>query len=161
VIERTRTIRRGTLGDVLVEDAEVPNDYYIDESQIEASGGWRYLKGGKSVKRVKKTGAEYSYDEGPIAFPDPLDRPSRTIITSEGGRTPSRFKHVIQTEKGFRRLVPRELERLNGFPDDHTKLEGVTDTKRAFFMGNALVVDLVARIGRELAKRIDLSPGDR
>jgi DNA (cytosine-5)-methyltransferase 1 len=90
-----------------------------------------------------------------MAFPDRLDRPSRTIITSEGGRSPSRFKHVIKTKQGYRRLVPVELERLNGFPDGHTALAGVPDSKRAFFMGNALVVGVVERIGRELAARID------
>ena len=41
------------------------------------------------------------------------------------------------------------------FPDDHTKLDGVTDTKRAFFMGNALVVSVIERIGKELYKQIN------
>ena len=36
------------------------------------------------------------------------------------------------------------------FPDDHTKLEGITDAKRAFFMGNALVVGIVEKIGNAL-----------
>ena len=40
------------------------------------------------------------------------------------------------------------------FPDDHTKLEGVTDAKRAFFMGNALVVGVVEKIGSKLYKQI-------
>ena len=84
-----------------------------------------------------------------MAFPDPLDRPSRTIVTGEGGSAPSRFKHVVLTPRGrYRRLTPIELERLNMFPDDHTK--GVSDTWRAFFMGNALVVGVVERIGKEL-----------
>ena len=41
--------------------------------------------------------------------------------------------------------TPVELERLNGFPDNHT--EGVTNGYRAFFMGNALVCGIVKRIG--------------
>ena len=41
------------------------------------------------------------------------------------------------------------------FPDDHTKLDGVTDTKRAFFMGNALVVGVIERIGKELYRQIN------
>jgi DNA (cytosine-5)-methyltransferase 1 len=89
-----------------------------------------------------------------MIFPDPLDKPSRTIITGEGGKSPSRFKHVIQTALGFRRLSPIELERLNMFPDDHTKLDGVTDTKRAFFMGNALVVGVIEKIGIALSNKI-------
>ncbi len=80
---------------------------------------------------------------------------SRTIITGEGGKSPSRFKHVIQTEKGLRRLTPLELERFNMFPDNHTKLEGITDTKRAFFMGNALVVGVIEKIGEALYEQIN------
>jgi DNA (cytosine-5)-methyltransferase 1 len=90
-----------------------------------------------------------------MVFPDSLDRPSRTIITGEGGKSPSRFKHVIKTTKGYRRLSPVELERLNMFPDNHTKLDGITDTKRALFMGNALVFGVIEKIGRVLIERIE------
>ncbi len=38
------------------------------------------------------------------------------------------------------------------FPDNHT--EGATDAKRAFFMGNALVVGVVEKLGKSLASRI-------
>ena len=115
---------------------------------------WKYLKGAKKEKRITKDGFEYNYGEGKMIFPDALDNPSRTIITGEGGKSPSRFKHVVDTEKGLRRLTPIELERLNMFPDDHTKLVGITDAKRAFFMGNALVVGVVEKIGIELYKQI-------
>ena len=95
-----------------------------------------------------------SYIEGGMAFPDPLDKPSRTIITSEGGVTPSRFKHVIKDPDNgrMRRLIPLELERLNMFPDNHTA--GEADTKRAFFMGNALVCGIITRVGEELRNRL-------
>ena len=33
------------------------------------------------------------FSEGPIAFPDPLDRPGRTMLTSEG--TLNRSSHII------------------------------------------------------------------
>ena len=89
-----------------------------------------------------------------MIYPDALDNASRTIITGEGGKSPSRFKHVIVSDRGLRRLTPIELERLNMFPDNHTQLEGVTDTKRAFFMGNALVVGVVEKIGETLFKAI-------
>ena len=88
-----------------------------------------------------------------MVFPDPLDKPSRTIVTGEGGSTPSRFKHVVKTENGrWRRLTPLELERLNMFPDNHT--EGCTDIKRAFFMGNALVTGVVKQIGESLINQL-------
>ena len=86
---------------------------------------------------------------GKIGFDD-INKPSRTIITSEGGKTPSRFKHIIEIDGNHRRLTPKELERLNGFPEDWTLHDGITDNKRAFFMGNALVCGLVELIGIRL-----------
>ena len=83
-----------------------------------------------------------------MTYPDDKDQPSRTIITAEGGTSPSRFKHVIKVGKKFRRLLPIELERLNMFPNDHTKHPKITDAKRAFFMGNALVVGIVEILGK-------------
>jgi DNA (cytosine-5)-methyltransferase 1 len=94
-----------------------------------------------------------------MAFPDLLTNPSRTILTGEGGTTPSRFKHIIQTKNGWRRLTPVELERLNGFPDDWTKFdqEGkvISDGKRAFFMGNALVIGLIEKVGKIIASDLN------
>jgi DNA (cytosine-5)-methyltransferase 1 len=118
---------------------------------------WKFLKGAKSIKRVHKgSGKEYNYSEGKMGFPDSLEKPSRTILTGEGGTSPSRFKHVIEVSGGFRRLLPVELERLNGFPDGWTEFgldgEQMSDVRRAFFMGNALVVGLVARVGKVLAE---------
>ena len=86
-----------------------------------------------------------------MAFPDNLDQPSRTIITGEGGAAPSRFKHVIRTKSGrYRRLLPIELERMNMFPDNHTLHPEVTDGRRAFLMGNALVCGIIEQIGKSL-----------
>jgi DNA (cytosine-5)-methyltransferase 1 len=45
------------------------------------------------------------------------------------------------------------------FPDDHTKLEGITDAKRAFFMGNALVVGVVEKLGAELFEQVNANDG--
>ena len=126
-----------TLGDVLVPDDEVPESFFIPSAKL---ARWEYLKGSKSEERTAKNGHRYRYQEGAIAYPDPTDKPSRTILTGEGGPTASRFKHMIEVSDGrYRRLTPLELERLNGFPDDWTKT-GMPDARRAFMMGNALVV---------------------
>ena len=135
----------------LIQNGEVTPEFYIDEKDLDK---WFYLKGPKKEMRTNGQGFEYNYSEGGMIFPDPLDKPSRTIITGEGGKSPSRFKHVIKTPKGYRRLSPIELERLNMFPDDHTKLEGISDTKRAFFMGNALVVGVIEKIGIAINQKI-------
>jgi DNA (cytosine-5)-methyltransferase 1 len=142
---------RTVLGDIL-QNGEVTLEYFIDEKDKDK---WAYLKGAKKEKRKTKEGFEYNYSEGGMIYPDALDNASRTIITGEGGKSPSRFKHVVVSDRGLRRLTPVELERLNMFPDNHTKLEGVSDTKRAFFMGNALVVGVIEKIGEELNKQIN------
>lgn len=140
---------RKTLGDVVVADSDVPGQFFIDGSAL---GRWEYLKGAKKEPRVAKNGHEYVYSEGPVAFPDPLDRPSRTILTSEGGSGASRMKHVVRGDSGrLRRLVPDELDALQGFPRGWT--EGMTDSQRAFCMGNALVVGIPHLIGAEIARK--------
>ncbi len=138
------------LKDVL-QNGEVTEEFYIDKKDLDK---WNYLKGSKKEMRKNAQGFEYHYSEGGMIFPDLIDKPSRTIITGEGGPSPSRFKHVIQANGRLRRLSPVELERLNMFPDEHTKMDGITDTKRAFFMGNALVVGVIERIGLELNRKI-------
>lgn len=138
------------LGDIL-QNGEVSKDFFIDDKDKDK---WEYLKGSKTIERVSSEGHKYKYSEGGMIYPDSLDNASRTIITGEGGKSPSRFKHVVAADRGLRRLTPIELERLNMFPDNHTKLEGITDTKRAFFMGNALVVGVIEKIGKELCKNI-------
>ena len=143
--------QRITLGDILQPNDEVDDTFFIPSKQLAT---WSYLKGAKKEFRThRSSGTGYVYAEGAISFPDPLDKPSRTILTGEGGPSPSRFKHVIKTPDGrFRRLTPVEMERLNGFPDGWTK--GITDGRRAFLMGNALVVGIVDKISSELHSRL-------
>ena len=139
---------RTVLGDVLLKEKDVSEEFFIPDDKLPT---WMYQKGAKKEERKTAAGHIYHYAEGPMTFPDALDRPSRTIITGEGGTGASRFKHVVRTKSGrHRRLTPLELERLNMFPDNHTKLDGVSDGKRAFIMGNALVVGAVQWVGESL-----------
>jgi DNA (cytosine-5)-methyltransferase 1 len=164
-----------TLGDIVdaTDESKVDKKYYIHPDKVEA---WRAQKSAHAFKRTSKSGFEYNYSEGAMPFPDKLDRASRTIITSEGGASPSRFKHVVDVthklgKKGrlidgveykFRRLTPEELEACCMFGRGHTKIMAdtkhgaveVPDTKRAFFMGNALVVGMIEKIGRGLIEKL-------
>ena len=141
-----------TLGNNLVDEDFVPEEFFISEEELPK---WQYEKGAKKIKRKSKEGFEYVFSEGGMAFPDYLDKPSRTMITGEGGTAPSRFKHVVQTPSGrYRRLIPIELERLNMFPDNHTYHPEVSDGRRAFLMGNALVCGVIQEIGRSLYRFI-------
>lgn len=140
------------LGDILVDEDFVPEEFFISEEDLPR---WQYEKGAKKINRVSKEGFEYVFSEGGMTFPDYLDKPSRTMITGEGGPSPSRFKHVVQTPSGrYRRLIPIEMERLNMFPDNHTYHPDVSDGRRAFLMGNALVCGIVQEIGRSLYRFI-------
>lgn len=160
---KTEASYKGTrflnLGDILQKDSEIDEYFYVPNRQLRE---WKFLKGAKSIERIHRgSGAKYNYAEGSMAFPDLLSKPSRTILTGEGGTSPSRFKHIIRSRKGFRRLTPIELERLNGFPDNWTKYDNngkqLSDTRRAFLMGNALVIGLVEKVGRVLAQEIKQS----
>lgn len=144
---------RITLGDIVAETPreEITEEFYLDINSIDS---WRREKQGKRIERVSRaTGFKYLYSEGPMIFPDALDKPSRTIITAEGGQSVSRFKHVIEdpVNHRYRRLVPSELEQLDMFPRGHT--EGETAVRRAFFIGNSLVCGIVEKIGVALAHR--------
>jgi len=152
-VDATYKGERSTLANIIASEDSVDPSFWVDEKALEQ---WKYLKGAKKIKRIHKdSGEEYNYAEGSMAFPDLLTNPSRTILTGEGGSTPSRFKHIIQIGKRHRRLTPLELERLNGFPDEWTATfsdgKPVNDSRRAFFMGNALVIGLIERVGKVLA----------
>ncbi len=124
---------------------DVPEHYYLGEDIDK----WKYLKGAKKIERTAKNGHKYIFSEGPIAFPDSIDRPARTMLTSES--TTNRSTHVIedpQTHK-LRLLTPMEAERIQGFADDWTNTE-MSERFRYFCMGNALVVGAVERMGKTL-----------
>lgn len=141
-----------TLGGIVVDERFVPEEFFIPQDEV---ARWEYEKGAKKIERTSKDGFKYVFSEGGMAFPDSLDKPSRTIITGEGGAAASRFKHVVLTPSGrYRRLIPLELERLNMFPDNHTCHPDVTDGRRAFLMGNALVCGIVQQVGKSLYRFI-------
>lgn len=126
--------------------------FYLNDEKIKK---FKKLKNGFSTIKTSRTGHKYKYGMGSMQFPDPLDRPARTMVTSESSL--SRMSHVIRDPGNgrLRVLSPIETERINTFPDDWTKLEGVTNANRYFTMGNALVVDLIKEIGGEILKIIN------
>lgn len=129
-------------------ESNVDEKYYIDsdESRLEK---FRQSKAAKRINRVSKTGHEYVFSEGALAFPDPIDRAARTMLTSEA--SVNRSTHVIEDPATgrLRVLTPVEAERLNGFRDNWTNT-GMTERTRYFCMGNALVVGLIRKMGNTL-----------
>ncbi len=138
--------KESVLKDLLVENIE-DEKFYLDAAKIEK---FEDLKKGFHKIKISRTGHKYKYGMGSMEFPDPIDRPARTIVTSES--TVSRMSHVVRDPGNMRLRVlsPIETERINTFPDDWTKLDGVSNSHRYFTMGNALVVDLIKEIGEEI-----------
>ena len=131
------------LGEVLEEDAD--KKYYI----VGNIDKWEYLKGPKRIERTSKTGFKYMFSEGGMLFPDALDKPARTMLTSES--SVNRSSHIIEDpkKKELRILTPVEAERINGFDDNWTNT-GMPEKFRYFCMGNALVVGLIEKMGNRL-----------
>ena len=138
------------LGEILQRN--VDDKFYISTEKMSK---WTYLKGAKKIPRKSSSGHDYVFSEGPVAFPDPWDKPSRTMLTSES--TLNRSTHVV-SDPGtgrLRLLTPIGTERLQGFDDDWTN-SGMPDRMRYFCMGNALVVPIITRMGKVLDGIIEL-----
>lgn len=134
-----------TLGEIIQKD-EVDSKYFLLDEKLEK---WKYLKGSKRIERTKPNGEKYFFAEGKLSFPDKLDVPARTMLTSES--TTNRSSHVVQdvVSGELRTLTPIEAERIQMFPDNWTNIESkaMTERRRYFMMGNALVVGIVGRLG--------------
>jgi len=57
-----------------------------------------------------------------------------------------------QSTRNIRRLTPLECERLQSFPDGWT--EGISDTQRYKCLGNAVTVNVIEAIGRQLVMEL-------
>lgn len=135
----------------VIEKGKVADEFFIPEEKMEK---WKYMKGAKKIERTARSGFKYIFAEGAIAFPDSLDLPSRTMLTSES--TLNRSTHVIKDVKtgNLRILTPKETERLQGFDDNWTNT-GMPKRMRYFCMGNALVVPMITRMGKYLDEIIN------
>jgi DNA (cytosine-5)-methyltransferase 1 len=131
-------------------EKNVEEKYFLNDNLEK----WEYLKGAKKINRTSKSGHEYIFSEGPIAFPDSIDAPARTMLTSESSL--NRSTHVIRDPQNgkLRLITPVEAERIQGFDDDWTN-RGMPEKFRYFCMGNALVVPMVTRMGKTLNRIFD------
>lgn len=147
-------------------DRHVDEKYFIDDAKTLAK--WRYLKGAKKIERCSKDGHSYTFSEGPIAFPDPIDKPARTMLTSESSL--NRSSHIIlDPENGRMRIItPNEADRIQGFvkpghsgswTDAHLpNRPAMPEKMRYFCMGNALVVPMITRMAKVLGPIVDAEP---
>ena len=145
IIEQAITLRE--IRDVR-EDLK---EYYLSSVQ---ESKFRVLRGSKKVERVRPNGEKYYYSEGSMAFPDALDLPGRTMLTSEGSI--NRSTHIIEDLQtgNLRFITPIEAERMQSFPDDWTNT-GMPRNRRYFMMGNALVTRLINKLENNLRDIIE------
>lgn len=138
------------LRDLLLDEVQ-DEKYYLSEAQISK---FSQLKNSKKILRKRPDGTDYYYSEGKMSFPDNLDVPGRTMLTSEGSI--NRSTHVVKdlANEKIRILTPVECERLNQFPDNWTNT-GMTDNQRYFMMGNALVCGIINKLGQSLSDIIE------
>lgn len=134
------------LSEILEKDiTKIDEKFFLTEHQQEKM---KFMKGPKKIERTTEDGFTYIFSEGGMSCPDDVDKPARTMLTSEG--TVNRSSHVVYhpgTEK-IRFLIPEECEQLNGFEAGWTK--SMADRMRYFCMGNALVVNLITEMGKRL-----------
>lgn len=146
--------KKYTLAQIL-KQAKDKNDnldkYIIKDEKLEK---WKYLKGSKRIQRTSKEGHSYIYSEGEMSFPENLNEPARTLLTSEG--TTNRTSHIIYDKdiKQYRILTPNECELIQMFPPNWTNT--MPQSKRYFIMGNALVTGIISRIEPALKKIISM-----
>ena len=140
-----------TLGEILQDEKDVPEKYFLtDQSKLEK---FQYLRGPKRIERTSADGHSYIYSEGGMSPTDDLNLPGRTMLTSEG--TVNRSTHLLKVNNRYRLITPVAAERLQDFPDNWTakkklsdgSIVEVSDKMRMFFMGNALVTEIVRKIG--------------
>ncbi len=140
-----------TLGEILQVEKDVPEKYFLtDQSKLEK---FQYLRGPKRIERTSADGHSYIYSEGGMSPTDDLNLPGRTMLTSEG--TVNRSTHFLKVNNRYRLITPVEAERLQDFPDNWTakkklpdgSIVEVSDKMRMFFIGNALVTEIVRKIG--------------
>ena len=173
-------VRSRVLRDIMQDNTTMPVDehYYISDERLyytdpevkysdesennlpaESRKTWQYLKGGKKRLRTSANGHQYVFSEGPISMLDEWDKPARTMLTSESSF--NRSTHIVKdlVTGRIRLLTPIEAERIQGFPDDWTKeclVDGeiveMPEKMRYFCMGNALVVDMIGIMEKQLSK---------
>ena len=136
----------------ICEDGPVDKRFFLNGNTEK----WQYLKGAKREERKRPNGEIYYYTEGAMSFPDKMDLPSRTMLTSESSLNRSTHVVIDKLTGLMRLLTPIECERLNGFDDDWTNT-GMPEKFRYFVMGNALVVDIIQRMGLRILNIMNIS----
>ena len=121
------------------------NGTYVLESELDAQ---------EKTVRVREA-TKKGYAEAEIGDSINLSVPNSKTRRGRVGKGVSQTldtgmqQHTLQNSQ-IRRLTPTECERLQGFPDNWTNVEGMSDTQRYKQMGNAVTVNVIASIIKKM-----------
>jgi len=140
---------------------------YESESMVVSSVALRGRDGGATAElggevstalRASSGGGDKSHV---LAFASEVSPTLRAGGNATGGHRPpgtdadTADSNIVTASRAVRRLTPRECERLQGFPDDHTLVpyrgKDAADGPRYKALGNSMAVPVMAWIGRRIA----------
>ena len=125
------------------QSKELPQD---EHSSTLTSTYWKGYGGGRPIIaepkiKLHKNSADDTYR---IYETDGI---ARTLRANSGGMGSKTGVYHVDNFR-YRRLTPKECERLQGFPDNFTS--GVSDTQRYRQLGNAVTVNVIEDLGKLL-----------
>ena len=135
-----------------VDKLERKQDSYDFNSRVYSSDGIAKTLAGDGGNNDNKTGL---YEVRPVLTPNRAEKRQNGRRFKEDGEDmftlTSQDQHGVSINSSIRRLTPTECERLQGFPDGWTSLDGkMSDTQRYKQLGNAVTVNVVAAVGRKI-----------
>lgn len=93
--------------------------------------------------------------------------PAGALQAKEAGGWSLNYNPCVLGERSVRRLTPRECERLQGMPDDHTRIpwrgrpaEECPDGPRYTAIGNSMAVPVMRWIGERVQKVEEITKGE-
>ena len=140
-------IEKKAVSDFFVSESDtaVPSKYYYTE----ASKTWDLIK-----SNVVKKDTIYQYRRVYVRENKSNECPTLTANMGGGGHNVP----IILTEKGVRKLTPRECFNFQGFPASYTLPASLSDTSLYKLAGNAVSVPVVKRIANRLIPLLSLLP---
>jgi len=143
-------------------------------TRYDAGGNGSYLIERKlnaqkvKIKSATKRGYEEAVQGDSINFSVPNSKTRRGRVGKGVAQTlDTKCEQAVLLDQ-VRKLTPIECERLQGFPDNHTsignydgQIKEVSDAQRYKMCGNAVTVDVVEAVGRNLIKIINKQQYER
>jgi len=110
------------------------------------------------VNSATKRGYELATEGDSVNLAVPTSKTRRGRVGKDVAQTLDTHCNQAVIQNKIRRLTPVECERLQGFPDNWTKygkeIGDISDTQRYKMCGNAVTVDVVEAVAKNIIKTI-------